>query len=158
MVVVITRITVAEAATVINAAIIVIQYTLALALVIILGYAIRRRLSTNTPMAWSVITRILQSSLWPTLLRTDSTASSNAGVSLFSNLFLLSGILIALAGVITPLGLKNGPLVQSRHNFMHSLYIPDTSPIGLATSPREGYEYSRICGCLRPHALPRKRR
>ena len=152
--VVITRITVAEAATVINAAIIVMQYTLELALVIILGYAIRRRLSTNTPMAWSVITRILQSSLWPTLLRTDSAASSNAGVSLFSNLFLLNGILIALAGVITPLGLRDGPLVQFRHSFVHSLYIPDISPIGLATSPREGYEYSRICGSVGPMPCP----
>lgn len=154
MVVVITRITVAEAATVINAAIIVIQYTLALALVIILGYTIRRRLSTNTPMAWSVITRILQSSLWPTLLRTDSAASSNASVSLFSNLFLLTGILIALAGVITPLGLKDGPLVQLRHSFKQSSYIPDISPIGLATSPREGYEYSRICGSIGPMPCP----
>jgi len=156
MAAVITRITVAEAATVINAAITVIQYTLALALVIVLGYTIRRRLSTNTPMAWSVITRMLQSSLWPTLLRTDSAASSNAGfcVSLFSKLFLLSGILIALAGVITPLGLEDGPLVQFRHSFMHSLYIPDISPIGLATSPREDYEYSRICGAWSPMPCP----
>jgi hypothetical protein len=84
-------------------------------------------------------------------------SSSNFRVSLFSNFFLVSGILIALTGVITPLGLSEGELTPfGRKVNVNAVYIADTSPVALATSPGDGYEFSRICGAFRP--TPRKRR
>ena len=153
MTVVIARITVAEAATVINAITTFIQYTLSITLTAIFVYAIPK---INTAIAWSAISRMIHASLWPTLLQTDSAASSSSfRVSLFSNFFLVSGILIAVTGIVTPLGLHEGELTQFGRKFpMNALYIADTSPIGLATSPRDGYEYSRICGAFLPIPCP----
>jgi len=153
MTIVIARITVAGAATIINAIITFIQYTLSIAITAILVYAIPK---INTAVAWSAISRMIHASLWPTLLQTDSSScGSSFRVSLFSNFFLISGILIAVAGVVTPLGLSEGELAQFGHqSTVNALYISDKSPIALATSPRDGYEYSRICGASLPLPCP----
>ncbi|KAF8886322.1 hypothetical protein BD779DRAFT_1673244 [Infundibulicybe gibba] len=140
------HITVAQAATGINAAITFIQYTLGLTLVALLLYMIP---PLNTAIAWTSITRTLHSSLWPILLRTNSAASQ--GVSWrgsgFSTFTLFVGILIAVTGIVTPLGLKDGSLSLSPAKLIGASYVPDTSPIGLATSPRsDQYSHTRVCG------------
>ncbi|KAF8886341.1 hypothetical protein BD779DRAFT_1673257 [Infundibulicybe gibba] len=140
------RITVAEAATVINAATTFIQYTSGLVLIALLAYVIP---PANTAITWTSIAHTLHSSLWPNLLRTDSTRSRGTGwrVSGISGLTFFVGVLLAVTGVVTPLGLKVGPLLRSSSaKLVNASYIPDTSPMGLATSPRNQYFYSRGCG------------
>jgi hypothetical protein len=144
---------VAEAATIMNAIIAIIQQTIGLALVVLLIYALH---NINSALSWSMITRSIHSSLWPTLLRTDSSSSmtSSFRVSLISIVGFASTVLIIIASVITPLGLQNGPIIQSASQTMDASYIPDTSPIGLATSPRDHFTYGRICGSFGPVPCP----
>jgi hypothetical protein len=147
MVTFVAHISVAEVAAIMNAIIAAIQQTFGLAFVIILIYALH---NVNSALSWSVITRSIHSSLWPTLLRTDSASSINTSfrISLISILGFASTVLIMIASVITPLGLRNGPILQSGSQLMKASYIPDTSPIGLATSPRDHFAYSRLCGAV----------
>ncbi|KAF8886340.1 hypothetical protein BD779DRAFT_1786575 [Infundibulicybe gibba] len=148
------RTTVAEAATAINAATTFIQYTLGLAFVVLLAYVIP---PANTAIAWTSIANTLHSSLWPKLLRTDSTRSRGTDwrVSGISGLTFFVGVLLAVTGVVTPLGLKVGPsLPTSSAKLVNASYIPDTSPIGLATPPHDRYSYSRVCGGAGPVPCP----
>src|SRR5262249_10498735 len=96
----------------------------------------------------SAVARKLHSTLWPTLLFADSssTRGSDARVRAISGLALLGTILIPLAGVLTPLGLKDGPIIQSDYKRMSASFVADTSPIGRATPPRDRYTYGRVCG------------
>src|ERR1700691_4183150 len=96
----VSQISVAEAATVINAIIATIQQTIALALVVLLIYTLH---NVNSALSWSVITRSIHSSLWPTLLRTDSSSSMNSSfrVSFISVVGFASTVLIIIASVIT---------------------------------------------------------
>jgi hypothetical protein len=79
MAVVIARITVAQAATIFNAIITFIQYTLGITLTAILVYAIPK---INTAIAWSAISRRIHASLWPTLLQTSAFLFSPTSSSL----------------------------------------------------------------------------
>jgi hypothetical protein len=149
----VSHISVAEAATIINAIIATIQQTIELALVVVLIYILH---NVNSALSWSVITRSIHSSLWPTLLHTDSSSSMNSSfrVSFISGVGFASMVLIIIASVITPLGLQNGPIIPSASRTMDAAYIPDTSPIGLATSPRDHFTYGRICGAISPVPCP----
>lgn len=151
--VVIAHLTQAQAATVINAVLTIIQYTFGLAIVVILVYFMY---NINSAIAWSGVTRTLHSSIWPVLLRTDSTSSGGSWtrISFLSNLSIVGAILVAIAGVVTPLGLSDGPYVQTESVSIGATYIPDVSPIGRATSPSEGFIYGRTCGALRSIPCP----
>jgi hypothetical protein len=141
----ISHVTQAQAATVINAVFIITQYTFGLAVVVVSVYFMY---NTNSAIAWSGVTRTLHSSLWPTLLCTDSTSSGDtwSRISIISNLSILGGILVAVAGVVTPLGLDEGPPMRTNYVSMGASYVPDASPIGRATSPRDKFTYGRLCG------------
>jgi hypothetical protein len=145
MAVLIPRITQAEAAAVLNVLIVFLQYTLAIALIALLVYFTQ---PVNTALAWNVIGRALHGSFWPTLLRTDSVNKRGTGfrVALFTYLSFLVTVLVAIAGILMPLGLSNGPAISSTLQNVPSFFVEDRSPLGLATSPRGGYSYSRICG------------
>ncbi|KAF8215081.1 hypothetical protein K438DRAFT_1800698 [Mycena galopus ATCC 62051] len=147
MAVLIPHITQAAAATVINIIIVFLQYTLALALIALLVYYIP---PVNSALAWNVIGRSLHSSLWPTLLRTDSATARGTGfrVALFSYLSFAVTILVAVASVLMPLGLSGGPALRSSPRSVPAAFVADTSPLGLATSPRGNYVYSRGCGAF----------
>ncbi|KIM73246.1 hypothetical protein PILCRDRAFT_731444 [Piloderma croceum F 1598] len=149
----VSHISVAEAATIINAIIATIQQTIELALVVVLIYTLH---NVNSALSWSVITRSIHSSLWPTLLHADSSSSMNSNfrVSFISVVGFASTVLIIIASVITPLGLRNGPIIPSASRTMDAAYMPDTSPIGLATSPRDHFTYGRICGAFSPVPCP----
>lgn len=55
------------------------------------------------------------------------------------------GILIAVAGIITPLGLYETLLpAKSIQTPFH--YLEDNSPFGYGTPPRSNYSFTRICG------------
>ncbi|KAF9013149.1 hypothetical protein BDQ17DRAFT_1321040 [Cyathus striatus] len=143
MAITIAHLTVAQAATILNAIISFIQYTLGLALVALLAKFIS---DVNSAVTWSVITRELHTSLWPTILRTDTSHGAAPRVTFFSKLGMLSSLLVTVAGIVTPLGLKQGPPIASHYQPMDAVYIKDTSPLASATSPRSNYTYARTCG------------
>ncbi|KAJ7925584.1 hypothetical protein B0H13DRAFT_1705846 [Mycena leptocephala] len=139
-------ITAGQAATLIHVIILFLQYTLGLALVALLIYFIP---PVNSALAWNVIGRSLHASLWPTLLRTYSSSARCTGfrVALFSYLSFAVTVLVAFAGVIMPLGLSTGPVLQASPKSVPAVFVEDTSPLGLATSPRATeHTYMRECG------------
>ena len=106
----------------------------------------------------SVISQFLHSSYWPIILGTDSASSfssCNSGrfVTIFRKLLL---VLIAVAAIVTPLGLYEG-IVPERGSVRQTFhYIDDKTTVGFGTSPRtnETRTWSRICGYLTPYACP----
>ncbi|KAJ7802236.1 hypothetical protein B0H14DRAFT_2893225 [Mycena olivaceomarginata] len=126
MALLIAHITVGQAATVINILISFFQYTLGLAIVALLVYFLP---AVNPALAWNVIGRKLQTSLWPTLLQTNTLRGSGFSVVFFSYL-----------------SLGTTPLPAS--------LVADTSPLGLATSPRQNYAYGRVLWWLWTCGMP----
>ncbi|KAJ7938300.1 hypothetical protein B0H13DRAFT_2176213 [Mycena leptocephala] len=151
MVLLIAHLTVGQAATIINILIAFLQYTLALAIVALLIYFIP---PVNPASAWNIIGRKLHTSLWPTLLRTDSLRGTGFRVTFFSYLSLLTTLLVAVAGVIMPLGLSAGADLHTPLKTTPASFVEDTSPMGLATSPRSNYVYGRVCGAFGPVPCP----
>ncbi|KXN86515.1 hypothetical protein AN958_09987 [Leucoagaricus sp. SymC.cos] len=142
----ISPISVAQAATIINAVITFVHFTISLSLVVLLIHFMPK---SNSALAWSSISRTLQSSVWPTILRTDSSSSRANGfvVSTISFTATITTGLVALAGVLLPLGLKEGPFVPANFREMQALYIPDSSSLALSTTPNRGnFVYGRLCG------------
>lgn len=80
-------------------------------------------------------------------MRSDSVASSGvtASVTFATYLSLVSMILVAIAGVITPLGLSDAILPREKVSQPFS-YAKDLSPFGYGTPPRSNIGFSRICG------------
>ncbi|KAJ6583878.1 hypothetical protein DFH09DRAFT_1274966 [Mycena vulgaris] len=153
MTVILQHVTVAQAATGINILIAFLQHTLGLGLVVMLVHFIP---PMNTALAWNVIGRRIHASLWPTLLGVDSERARGTGlrVGFFSYLSFATTVLVIIAGVIMPLGLTVGPVQQKPLRSIPSVFVEDISPLGLATSPRTGYNYSRICGGWGPVTCP----
>ncbi|KAJ7201113.1 hypothetical protein GGX14DRAFT_544817 [Mycena pura] len=153
MALLIRHITVGEAATVINVIVAFFEYSIALAVVALLVYFTP---PVHSALAWNVIGRNLHSSLWPTILRTDSTSARGTGVrvALFTYLLFAVTVLVAVAGVVTPLGLKNGPMLSNPPQNISTAFIEDTSPLGRATTPSDGFVYSRLCGSWGPMSCP----
>ena len=95
----------------------------------------------------STLNKALHSSWWPTILRSDSVASSGvtASVTFATYLGLFTTILVAIAAVITPLGLSDAILPREKVSRPFS-YAKDPSPFGYGTPPRSNLGFSRICG------------
>lgn len=151
---IVSQISVAQAATVINTAVTFIQLTISLSLAMLLIYFMPKE---NTALSWSCISRTLHSSVWPTLLQTDSSFSRKSGATVYviSHLGTLTMVLVAIAGVLLPLGLAEGPVVTSSFRQVHAQYVPDTSPLAPSTTPNRGsFVYGRECGALEPLACP----
>ncbi|EKM76719.1 hypothetical protein AGABI1DRAFT_93903 [Agaricus bisporus var. burnettii JB137-S8] len=146
MIYVVSRLSIAEAATIINAAITFVQVTLPASLVLLVIHFMSR---TNQAVAWSSLGQILHSSIWPTLLRSDSTSRKSTGFAVPTITILITActVLVAVAGVILPLGLHDGPPFIDHPKYVTANYIPDDSPLALATTPnRFKYLYGRPCG------------
>ncbi|KAF7373474.1 hypothetical protein MSAN_00557100 [Mycena sanguinolenta] len=139
----ISHISLGQAATVINVLIGFLHYTLALGIVALLVYFLP---AVNPAVAWNVIGRKLHSSLWPTLLHTDKLRGSGFRVVFFSYLSVLTTLLVGVAGIVMPLGLSTGADLHAPMTTSPASFVADTSPIGLATSPRDNYVYGRLCG------------
>ncbi|KAK4119572.1 hypothetical protein N657DRAFT_650068 [Parathielavia appendiculata] len=100
----------------------------------------------ETAASWTVASKILQSSHWTTLLRTDSARGHavRTPIYLASLAIPVTTFLTAIAGVVTPLGLYEETVLGGREvgNFS---YIRDTSAYFYGTSPRGHYNFSRVC-------------
>ena len=94
----------------------------------------------------TVAGKVLQSSYWPTILRSD--AARNHAVRkpiMFTALAIpLVAILTAVAGVVTPLGLyeETGTHGAIPGSFE---YVQDAGPYFDGTSPRKGRKFARTC-------------
>ncbi|KAF9469436.1 hypothetical protein BDZ94DRAFT_381931 [Collybia nuda] len=142
MAIIIPKLTVAQAATIINAIITFLQYSISLILIALLLYFIP---TFNSANSWSVAARQVHTSFWSAIFRTTRTHAS-ARVKFFSKLSPISALLVAICGIVTPLGLRQGSPTRSHFRTTDASFVKDTSPLGLATSPRQGFKFSRSCG------------
>ncbi|KAF5356948.1 hypothetical protein D9756_006370 [Leucocoprinus leucothites] len=140
------HISVAQAATGINAAVTTVQVTLPASFAVVLFFLLPK---SNSALGWSAVTRMLHSSIWPTLLFSDSSQSNHAGTAIatLSYLSTLSTVLVAIVGVTLPLGLAPGPLMPTQPQVqVPANYVTDTSPLSLATTANlESFLYGRVC-------------
>ncbi|BCR95398.1 uncharacterized protein AKAW2_20338S [Aspergillus luchuensis] len=101
----------------------------------------------NSIVSWSVVSRLLHSSYWPTILDSDTAASTGVSkrILTYSWLQLIAAVLVSVTGIVTPLGLYDtiGPQDNPTDVLFH--YAPDTSAFGKATPSRDGYKSLRMC-------------
>jgi hypothetical protein len=97
----------------------------------------------------SVLGRLLNSSLWPSILQTDAATRRgvNKRVVLLSALSTLGSLLLAIVAPITPLGLSTR-VQSSSASLVQFNYAIDNSPIGQANISRTGYVNNRLCGAF----------
>lgn len=109
----------------------------------------------SSPLSRSVIGRTLQGTLWPTLLRSDSVATTNVQrrVNLASRLGSLVPILLIAAGILTPLGLSSDGNVAVERSVPFVL-SPDNTNFGRSSVPRSEYSFNRACGSTRMIPCP----
>jgi hypothetical protein len=94
-----------------------------------------------------VVGRLLNGSLWPTILSTDTAASRSISkrVILLSWLSSLSLTFLGIVSIVTPLGLGDA-ITGHGTQTMELAYVRDPSPVGRGTLPRDDYEQRRACG------------
>lgn len=136
-------ITLGQVAGLIAAGVFLVRAIIPLALVVILASILQPETNAVT---WSVASRALQASLWPTLLSSDSESTKNVSrrVVLLSWLILLASVLLNVAGIVTPLGLSQASLPAASVHARFA-YAPDVSSFGRGTPPRYP-SFSRVCG------------
>ena len=104
-------------------------------------------IASSLPAIRSVFGRLINNSLWPTILGTDS-ASGKKVDGRVKNLALLSTsttLLLAIVAAITPLGLYPRTVKQDFDDVVFT-YVKDDSPIGRATPSHNDYNVNRVCG------------
>ncbi|KAG0637128.1 hypothetical protein HOY80DRAFT_890179 [Tuber brumale] len=138
------HLTVGQVSGIINLWIIIVQLTLRLALVLILVAVLENE---NNAVTWSVVGRMLQASMWPSILSADTAATDGVRkrVIFITRLSTITVIILAIAGVVTPLGL-NEEVTLSPTESVPFEYLRDTSVFGQGTQSRSGYVFSRMCG------------
>ncbi|KAK5169528.1 uncharacterized protein LTR77_005504 [Saxophila tyrrhenica] len=131
-------------AAIINAAVAVLQLALPNVLVLTLVAALS---DTHTAVTWSVVERNIQSSLWHLLLRSDSAASKHVQLSseIITLLRPIALGLVAVAAIVTPLGLYEDIQPSTKPHLLNFVRQPDQGPFGLLTPPRSGLGFSRGC-------------
>lgn len=138
---------------IIAAAVYAMQFLLPNAIVLILVGLLE---DTNSAVTWSVVGRHLDSSFWPVLLRADTTASRRVSttVRLVAWLRPLLLILVAIAAIVTPLGLHEFVGPSRQPTLVPFSYLRDTSPMGYGTAPRSDMGFTRTCGDRLPAQCP----
>ncbi|KAF2666200.1 hypothetical protein BT63DRAFT_52662 [Microthyrium microscopicum] len=154
-----TGLTVGQVSGIIAAAIVIVKFLIPNIFALLLVGSLRERDQTFTTSAvsWSVIGKQLHSSLWPTILQTDSAASSGVmtSVNISKWISLFTTILIAITAIVTPLGLYEQVVADSHTTLQTFHYIADKSFFGAGTQPRNSsVGWSRICGAFDPAACP----
>jgi hypothetical protein len=100
----------------------------------------------NSAATWSVINRTIGSTVWPHLIRADSVTTRRipATVILPSGAMTFAAALLVLAGVLTPLGLRED-IVAGDARPVTFQYAADTGPWGRVTMPRPNAPFNRHC-------------
>lgn len=139
------EITIGQVSGVIAAIVFVVQHLFPNALVLLLVCVIGNQHSAVT---WSVVGRHINNSLWPTLLRSDTSASDGVypSVSWLKLLRPLGLGLIGAAAVVTPLGLYDAIIPNKNLQNVAFAYLQDTSPLGYGTMQDQGIVwFNRRC-------------
>lgn len=100
----------------------------------------------ETAATWSVVGRSLQNTLWPDLLRADTARLRGARMMIILTYMWIpiTAVLVAIAGVVTPLGLYE--VMEPSGSISAAFdYINDSSAFGLATPPRLNDSFARKC-------------
>lgn len=95
----------------------------------------------------SVVGRVLHSSYWPTLLRSDTVATNGVTlpVQVISTTLPILTVLVAIAAIVTPLGLYEEIAASSSKSLHKFTYIKDTSAFGFSSPVRSQYGLNRNC-------------
>ncbi|OCT45691.1 hypothetical protein CLCR_01410 [Cladophialophora carrionii] len=135
--------TIAEVSGLIAAAVMIVQYGLPAALVVILVKYVG---TENTAVTWSVVNRTISTTIWPHLLRTDAanTRQVPSRVQIPSWAATAGAALLVLASVVTPLGLYD-EIVPGESTLVEFQYVKDPGPWGRVTMPRPDAQFSRQC-------------
>jgi hypothetical protein len=137
-------ISVGVVAAIINAVVALLQILVPNALIFILAAALSE---THTAATWSVVARNLQSSFWPTLLRSDSVTTKHVQCDITVIAFLrpVTLGLLAAAAIVTPLGLYETIEPATRDYLVEFIRQSDEGSFGLMTPPRSNLGFSRGC-------------
>ncbi|KPI43258.1 uncharacterized protein AB675_6774 [Cyphellophora attinorum] len=146
-------ITIGQVSGIIAAAVFVVQFIFPNALVLIIVSILG---NDHNAVTWSVVSRHLLSSNWPFLLRSDTAAGAgvNIGVRILGIIQLLGVIIIAVAAIVTPLGLHENIVATKSNVQVPFTDLVDTSPMGVGTPGRSALGFSRSCGNFQPLACP----
>lgn len=135
-------ITVAKSAVIINAAMVVMSVTFHIGIAVVTVALMKNGQTSKT---WSVFSRLLQQPFWSFLLANDTGTSKmvKKSISWATRFATLTGVLITLAGIITPLGLYNtsSGIVQ----MMKLNAVNDVGLLSRAIMNRVSYVEARIC-------------
>lgn len=135
-------ITVAKSAAIINAAMVVVSVTFHIGIAVVTLALMKNGQTSKT---WSVFSRLLQRPIWSFLLANDTANSKMVKKSIgwATRFATVTGVLITLAGIITPLGLYNtkSSIVQ----MMRLNAVNDVGLLSRAIMNRESYDEARIC-------------
>jgi hypothetical protein len=128
----------------IAAAVVLLQFVVPNALAFILVQSLS---TEQTAVTWSVVSRQLASSHWPLLLRSDAAASTHVSrrVAILGWIKPITLFLIAVAAIVTPLGLHEATELSKDTQDTIFAYVPDTGPIGAGTPARSDLGFSREC-------------
>jgi hypothetical protein len=131
-------------AAIMNAVVAILQILIPNALMFLLAVTLSE---THTAATWSVVARNLQSSLWPTLLRSDSVATRyvQRETTLITLLRPITLGLLAIAAIVTPLGLHETIEPAPQHRLVQFFQQSDEGSFGLTTPPRSDLGFSRDC-------------
>ncbi|KAJ1714091.1 hypothetical protein NYO67_3684 [Aspergillus flavus] len=101
----------------------------------------------NTIVSWSVVSRLIHSSYWPTILNSDTAASTGVSRAINACNWLQLGALglVAITGIVTPLGLYDTIGPDDTPTNIPFRYASDISAFGKATRSRDGYRSLRVC-------------
>ncbi|KAH8662693.1 hypothetical protein BGZ61DRAFT_402461 [Ilyonectria robusta] len=101
----------------------------------------------ETAATWTVAAQHIQSSYWPLLLRSDAIKDRGVRrpVVAITLILPLLSLLIAIAGVVTPLGLYESNDPKSEAVTADFAYVPDSSTFYAATSTRDDKPFTRTC-------------
>ncbi|KAE9364574.1 hypothetical protein N431DRAFT_388781 [Stipitochalara longipes BDJ] len=100
----------------------------------------------NSAATWTVASRAFERTHWPDVLRSDSVKNNGVrkSVIFLTNFVSLMALLIAIAGIVTPLGIYQ-TLAPTDNVQTPFKYLLDTSPFGIGTPVRSDLSYNRIC-------------
>ena len=141
------NLTVGHVSGMIAAAIYILQFLIPNAIILILVAVLK---DNHTAITWSSVQRSLASSLWPIVMRTDASRSHHLdrGARAIGWLQMLAALLLAVAAIVTPLGLTDTIAPQRRIQHVPFSYVRDAGPMGYGTPPVNSQGFARFCNFL----------
>jgi hypothetical protein len=135
--------TIAEVSGLIAAAVMIVQYTLPAALVVIL---VKYTNTVNSAVTWSVLNRTISTTVWPLLFRADAVRFRHVPLStrIITEAALVCAVILVAASVLTPLGLYE-EIVPGQSKLVEFEYAKDLGPWGRVTMPRPNLKFNRHC-------------